>query len=83
MNDRNIRMLKHLTENNGRCSLPEITNKLHNSLKNPVCKTTVIIYFHKNGYEYKTKGNKPFLTIKQEKERFNWCLAHSIWTVND
>ena len=53
LNDGNIRMLKRLTENDGRYSSLETTNKLNNSLKNPVCKTTVIAYLHKNGYEYK------------------------------
>ena len=76
-------MLKPLTENNGRYSLCETTNKLSNSLKNPVCKTTVITYLHKNGYEYKTKITNLFLTIRQKKERFNWRLVHSNWTVND
>ena len=48
-----------------------------------MCKTTVITYLHINGYEYKTKIKKPFLIIKQQKARLNWCLAHSNWTVND
>ena len=61
LNDRNIYMLKRVTENNGRYSLHETTNKLNNSLKNPVCKTTVITYLHKNGYEYKTKIKSHFL----------------------
>ena len=42
LNDRNIRMLKRLTENNNRYSSHETTNKLNNSLKNPLYKTTVI-----------------------------------------
>ena len=83
LNDRNIRMLKRLTENDDHYSSHETTNKLNNSLKNPLCKTTVITYFHKNSYEYKTKIKKSFLTIKQKRERLNWCLAHSNWTVND
>ena len=29
------------------------------------------------------KNKKSFLTIKQKKERLNWCLAHSNWIVND
>ena len=60
-------MLKCLTENNGRYSLRETTNKLNNSLKNPVFKTIVITYLHKNGYEYKTQIKKLFLTIKQRR----------------
>ena len=56
---------------------------LNNSLKSPVCETTVINYLHKNGYEYKTKIKKSVLTIKQKKKRFNWCLAHFNWTIND
>ena len=36
LNDRNIRMLKGLTENNDRYSSSETTDKLNNSLKNPV-----------------------------------------------
>ena len=75
LNDRNIYVLKRLTESNGRYSLREITNKLNNSLKNPVCNTTVITYLHKNGYGYKTKIKKPFLTIKQKKERLNGLLT--------
>ena len=58
LNNGNIRMLKHLTENNGRYSPRGTTNKLNNSLKNPVCKTTVITYLHKNSYEYKIKMKK-------------------------
>ena len=64
-------MLKRLTENNGRYSSHETTNKLNDSLKNSVCKTTVITHLHKNGYEYKTKIEKPFLNIRQKKERLN------------
>ncbi|CAM4834545.1 unnamed protein product, partial [Rotaria magnacalcarata] len=41
LNDRNVRMLKRLTENDGRYSSREITNKLNNSLKNPHCKKKV------------------------------------------
>ncbi|CAF4419320.1 unnamed protein product, partial [Rotaria magnacalcarata] len=81
--DRNVRMLKRLTENDGRYSSREITNKLNNSLKNPVCKATVINYLRRSGYECKTKIKKPFLTIKHKKERLNWCLAHFNWTIND
>ena len=70
LTDRNIRMLNRLTKNNGRYSSRETTNKLNNLLKNSACKTTVIIYLHKNGYEYKTKKfKKSFLTIKPKKER--------------
>ena len=68
LSDRNIRMLKCLTENNGRYSSRETTNELNNSLKNPVCKTTVITYLHKIGYEYKTKIKKSFIIIKQKKK---------------
>ena len=67
-NDRNIYMLKRVTENNGRYSSRETTDKLNNSLKNPVCKPTVITYLHKNGYEYKTRIKQLFLTIKQKKD---------------
>ena len=70
-------------ENVDRHSSRETTIKLNNSLKNPVYKTTVLNYLHKNGYEYKTKIKKPFLTIKPKKERLNWCLAHSNWTIDD
>ena len=48
-------MLKCLTESNDHYSSHETTNKSNNSLKNPVYTTTVITYFHKNGYEHKTK----------------------------
>ena len=62
-------MLKRLTENNGRYSSHETTNKLNNSFKNPVCKTTVIIYLHKNCYEYKTKIKKAISYYKTEKRK--------------
>ena len=48
LNDRNIRMLKLLTENDDHYSSRETTIKLNNSLKS-LCKTTVINYLHKNG----------------------------------
>ena len=67
LNDRNIRMLKRLTENNGRYPSTETNNKLNNLLKNPVCKTTVITYLHKNSYEYKTKIKKAISYHKTEK----------------
>ena len=57
-------MLKRLTENNGRYSSRKTTKKLNNSLKNPVCKTTVATYLYKTGYEYKKKIKKPFTAIK-------------------
>ena len=67
LNDRNIRMLKRLTENNGRNSSHERTNKLNNSLKNLACKTIVTTYLHENGYE-----NKKVISYhKTEKERLN------------
>ena len=47
LNDRNIRMLKRLTENDDRHSSHETTITLNNSLKNPVCRTTVINYLQK------------------------------------
>ena len=79
LNDRNIRMLKCLTENDDRHSSRETTIKLNNSLKNLVCKTTVINYLHKNDYEYKAKMKKLFLTIKQKKERLNLVFSTFQW----
>ena len=69
LNDRNIRMLKRLTENSARYSSYETNNKFYNSLKNPVYKTTVITCFHKNGYEYKTKIKKAISYRRTEKTK--------------
>ena len=69
LNDRNIRMLKRLTENNARYSSYETANKLNNSLKNPMYKITVITYLHKNGYEYKTKIKKVIPYRRTEKTK--------------
>jgi transposase len=83
LNNRNIRMLKRLTENEGRYSSRETRIRLNNSLKNPVCRRTVVNYLHQCGYEYKTRIKKLFLTKQHKKMRLDWCLEHSNWTTDD
>lgn len=69
--DRNDRVLKGLTENEDRYSSHETYVRSNNSLKNPVCRGTVINHFHKCGYGYKTRIKKSFLTKNHRKMRLN------------
>ena len=62
MSQRNVRMLKHLVEDDtNRSSAREITIKLNESLKKPVYRRTVINYLQKRGLEWKVKIQKSFL----------------------
>jgi len=82
LNDRNIRMLKRIVQNDGRYSARETTIRLNNTLNNPVSIRTVINYLQQCGYEYKTKRTKPFLSKNHQKVRLKWCLDYSNWTIN-
>lgn len=84
LNDRNVRMLKHLVQDDdNRSSARELMIKLNESLEKPVCRRTVINYLAKFGYEYKVKIEKPYLNKQHRKARLDWCLEHSNWTVDD
>jgi transposase len=68
LNDRNVRLLKRLIQNDGRYSSRETTIRLNNSLRSPVCRRTVINYLHDNGYQYNAKVKRPFLTKNDKKK---------------
>ena len=56
LNERNVRMLKHLAkDDDNRSSACELMMKLNESLDKPICRRTVINYLQKCGYEYKIK----------------------------
>ena len=78
MNQGNVRMLKHpVKDDENRSSALEITIKLNESLKKPVCSRTVINYLQKCGFEYKIKIQKLFLNQKHRQARLQWCLEQS------
>ncbi|CAF4154112.1 unnamed protein product [Rotaria sp. Silwood2] len=72
LNERNMRMLKHLVQKGERYSGGEITIKLNDTLNSPVTSRTVINYLHQCGYEYKTQITKPFLNKNDKKNRLNY-----------
>ncbi|CAF0805131.1 unnamed protein product [Rotaria sordida] len=82
LNERNIRMLKRLVQKGERYSVGEIAIKLNDTLNSPVTSRTIINYLHRCRYEYKTKITKPFLNKNVKKNRLNWCLDYSNWTIN-
>ena len=62
MSQRNVRTLRRLSEDaENRSSAHEITIKLNESLKKPVCRRTVINYLQKCDLQCKVKIQKPFL----------------------
>lgn len=84
LNERNIRMLKHLiSDDDNRSSARELMLKLNESLEKPICRRTVVNYLQECGYEYKVKIKKPFLNKEHREARLQWCLEHSNWTVDD
>ncbi|CAF4957996.1 unnamed protein product [Rotaria sp. Silwood1] len=61
LNDRNVRMFKHLVQTGHRYSAREIMLKLKTSIKIP----------------------KLFLNKNDKKDRLDWCLEYSNWTINE
>ncbi|CAF4060051.1 unnamed protein product, partial [Rotaria sp. Silwood1] len=61
LNDRNVRMFKHLVQTGHRYSAREIMLKLKISIKIP----------------------KLFLNKNDKKDRLDWCLEYSNWTINE
>ena len=76
LNDRSLRLLKHLVQQGERYSARDLANSLNSSLEDPVCPRTVRNYLHQMAYEYRTMITKPLLSKAHKSARLEWCYEY-------